>query len=57
MWLRVCHLRTQEVEAGASAVQGHPQIHSEMEARFGFMRLFLEKNNYFLKWGKYFQVI
>lgn len=35
-------LATGEVEAGRSGVQGHPQLHSELKASLGYVRLSLK---------------
>lgn len=36
--VHVCNLSTQKVEAGGSRVQGHFQLHSELEDSLGYLR-------------------
>lgn len=41
--VHVCNHSTGEVEAGGSAVQGQPQLHSKLEANLDYLRLYLKK--------------
>ena len=34
----IYHLSTQEVKAGGSEAQGHPRLHSKLEASLGYMK-------------------
>lgn len=44
-----CNPRTQEKEeAGESGVQYQPQLHRELDVSLGFMRLCVEKQNFYL---------
>lgn len=40
-----CNLSAQELEAEASGVQGHPQLHSRFKARLGYMRPYVKQTN------------
>lgn len=37
MGVLACNPMTLEVESGGSGVQGHPQLHEEIEASLGYM--------------------
>lgn len=40
---QVCNSTTQNVETRGSRVQGHPLLHSELEASLGYMKPYLRK--------------